>query len=58
MSAFCPALTALFAMPRAACKIAPVEIPAKMPSRSSSSRVRATASSGPTENLVVRTDSS
>ena len=45
-----PALTALAAWPSAACRIAPVEMPAKMPSSSSSSRTRRTASRGPTEN--------
>ena len=41
---------ALVAWARAACRIAPVEMPAKIPSSSSSSRVRRTASRGPTEN--------
>ena len=39
----------------AACRTAPVEMPAKMPSSSISSRVRLTASREPTENRVVST---
>jgi hypothetical protein len=58
MSAGTPAFTALAAMASAACRIAPVEMPAKIPSASSSSRVRRTASRGPTEYLVVSTDAS
>ncbi len=45
----CPAFSAFAAIPSAACTIAPVEIPAKMPSLLSNSRVRRTASRGPTE---------
>src|SRR5690349_10563028 len=44
MSACSPAFNALAAMPSAACSTAPVEIPAKMPSTWTSSRVRLTAS--------------
>src|SRR5262249_28649107 len=58
MSARCPALRALAAMARAACSAAPVEIPAKMPSASSSSRVRRRASLPETENRVVSTEGS
>src|SRR6266498_762633 len=58
MSARRPAAAALAAMASAACNAPPVEIPAKMPSVSSSSRVRRSASRELTENLVVSTDSS
>ena len=58
MSARSPALTDLAAWPRAACRIAPVEMPAKMPSASSSSRVRRTASRGPTEKRASIRDAS
>src|SRR5882757_3827539 len=54
MSACSPAFTALSAMPSAACSTAPVEIPAKMPSLCTNSRVRLTASNDPTEKRVVR----
>jgi len=58
MSARCPAAWALAAMPSAACSAPPAEMPAKMPSEFSSSRVRLSASAYDTENRVVSTDSS
>ena len=45
-------------MPSAACSAQPAEMPAKMPSLDSRSRVRRSASSEDTEYLVVSTDSS
>ena len=58
MSARSPAATARSATPSAACRIAPVEMPAKIPSVSISSRVRRIASREPTEKRVVSTESS
>ena len=58
MSARSPAACALAAIASAACRAAPVEIPAKIPSLSSSSLVRRSASAEETENRVVRTEGS
>jgi len=58
MSARWPAFLALSAIASAACRAPPVEIPAKMPSASSSSLVRRRASLADTENRVVSTDGS
>jgi hypothetical protein len=55
MSARSPAATALSAMASAACSAPPDEIPAKIPSIVSSSRVRRSASAEDTENRVVST---
>jgi hypothetical protein len=51
-------LDAFIASPIAACRIAPVEMPAKMPSSSTSWRVRRSASRGPTEKRDDRTEPS
>ncbi len=58
MSARSPAFTAWAAIASPACSAQPAEMPAKMPSLDRKSRVRRSASSEETENLVVSTDSS
>ena len=58
MSARSPASAALAPRAVAACSAQPADIPAKMPSVLSSSRVAASASAEETENRVVSTDSS
>ena len=58
ISAATPAATHSFPIAIAACKIAPVEIPAKIPSTSNNSRTRLTESSAPTEKRRVITDAS